>query len=155
MVCASIVERDAANVVLSVGVISSLKLSCACKGSVVRVPASNNRLNWLEYSETLSTRQLSVCSSLKLSKKLILLWRFNVVDDADKHAQRPVYTPLAQERLLSIELLSSVVVCLSILAKYNCLADEIERVRAAAEASMSRVKVVYASERGGLQCRYS
>jgi hypothetical protein len=78
--CTPIVKSDAVNVMLCVGVVGSLELSCALKGSVVRVPASNNRLNRFEYFKTLSSRQLSVSSALKLSKKLILLRRFNVVD---------------------------------------------------------------------------
>jgi hypothetical protein len=69
--------------VLSVGVISSLKSSCTCKGGVIRVPASNNRLNRLERSEALSSRQFSVSSALKFSKKLILLWCFDEVNNVD------------------------------------------------------------------------
>jgi hypothetical protein len=78
--CTPIVESDAVDVMLCVGVVGSLELSCALKGSVVRVLASNNRLNRIKYFKTLSNRQLSVSSALKLSKKLILLRRFNVVD---------------------------------------------------------------------------
>jgi hypothetical protein len=84
--CAPIVERDAVDMVLGVGVIGSLKLGCALKGSVIRVPASNDRLDWLKYSETLSSRQLSISSALKFSEKLILLWYFDLVDNIDKYA---------------------------------------------------------------------
>jgi hypothetical protein len=78
--CTPIVESNAVDVMLCVGVVGSLELSCALKGSVVQVPASNNRLNRFEYFKTLSNRQLSVSSALKLLKKLILLRRFNVVN---------------------------------------------------------------------------
>jgi hypothetical protein len=78
--CTPIIKSNAVDVMLCVGVVGSLELSCALKGSVVQVLASNNRLNRIEYFKTLSNRQLSVSSALKLSKKLILLRRFNVVD---------------------------------------------------------------------------
>jgi hypothetical protein len=78
--CTPIVKSNAVNVMLYVGVIGSLELSCALKGSVVQVLASNNRLNRFKYFKTLSNRQLSVSSALKLLKKLILLRRFNVVN---------------------------------------------------------------------------
>jgi hypothetical protein len=78
--CAPIVKSNAVNVILCVGVIASLELSCALKGSVVRVLASNDRLNRFKYFKTLCSRQLSVSSALKLLKKLILLRRFNVVN---------------------------------------------------------------------------
>jgi hypothetical protein len=78
--CAPIVKSNAVNVMLCVRVIGSLELSCALKGSVVQVLASNNRLNRFKYFKTLSSRQLSVSSALKLLKKLILLRLFNVVN---------------------------------------------------------------------------
>jgi hypothetical protein len=78
--CAPIIKSNAVNVILCVGVIGSLELSYALKGSVVQVLACNNRLNRFKYFKTLSSRQLSVSSALKLLKKLILLRRFNVVN---------------------------------------------------------------------------
>jgi hypothetical protein len=78
--CTPIIKSNAVNIMLCVEVISSLELSYALKGSVVQVLASNNRLNRIKYFKTLSNRQLSVSSALKLLKKLILLRRFNVVN---------------------------------------------------------------------------
>jgi hypothetical protein len=59
-----------------------------------------------------------------------------------------LFTPLLQVQLLCIELLSSVVVSVFVFAKYNSLADEIERMRATTEALIGGVKVVYAAKRG-------
>jgi hypothetical protein len=54
--CASIVKSNVVNVILYVGVVSSLELSYAIKGSVIQVLESNNRLNRFKYFKTLSSR---------------------------------------------------------------------------------------------------
>jgi hypothetical protein len=71
------------DVMLGVSVVGRLKLSSALKSSVIGVPPGNNWLNWLEYFETLASGQLSVCRVLKTSKKLVLLWCFDVVNDVN------------------------------------------------------------------------
>ncbi len=76
-------EDNPINVMLSVQVISSRKLSSSLKSGIVGVPASNNRLNGLEYFKTLLGGQVVVGAALETAKKLVLLRRFDIVDDVN------------------------------------------------------------------------
>jgi hypothetical protein len=76
-------EDNPINVMLSVQVISSQKLSSSLKSGIVGVLASNNRLNGLKYFKTLLSRQVIVSAALETAKKLVLLRRFDIVDDVN------------------------------------------------------------------------
>ena len=76
-------EDNPINVMLSVQVISSRKLSSSLKSGIVGVLASNNRLDGLEYFETLLGGQVVVGAALETAKKLVLLRRFDIVDDVN------------------------------------------------------------------------
>jgi uncharacterized protein involved in cysteine biosynthesis len=112
------------------------------------VPASGDRLDWLEYFETPFSRQVVVGKALVIMKNLVLLRRFDIVDDVNQHSNRATFPPLSHILLLSIVLLFSVAVGVFVGAKYNSLADEVERVTTAAEAPVSGLIDVLARERG-------
>jgi hypothetical protein len=59
-----------------------------------------------------------------------------------------VFTPLCHERLFVSVLVRRVVVRVFILAKYNSLADKIERVGTATETLIGGFKAVQTGERG-------
>jgi hypothetical protein len=67
--------------VLGVGIVGSLELSCASKSCVIRVLASDNKLNRLKDFKAIRCRQRSVSGALKLSEELILLRRFDLVNN--------------------------------------------------------------------------
>jgi hypothetical protein len=81
-------------------------------------------------------RQVAVGDTLKLLKQRVLLGSFNEVNNTKKHAQRPITSLIRHELRLLRDIGRRVVVVkgLTVLALKEHLPDEIERVRAAAEA---------------------
>jgi hypothetical protein len=77
-----------------------------------------------------------VSERLKTTKKLVLLWCFNVVDNAEQDAKRPIAPLLAHKLSLVSKLVLVVVVGVFILAPEEPLANEIERVRSATVAAI-------------------
>ena len=128
---------------VGVGVDSRLQLHSALKARVILVPARDDGLNGLQHLAVLLWRvgrQLTVSERLKTTKKLVLLWCFNVVNNAEQDAKRPIAPPLAHKLSLVSKLALVVVVGVLILALEEPLADEIERVRSATVAAIRRAK---------------
>ena len=77
---------------------------------------------------------------LKATKKLVLLWCFNVVNNAKQDPKRPIAPPLVHKLSLVSKLALVVVVGVLILALEESLADEIKRVRSTTVAAIRRAK---------------
>lgn len=120
-----------------------MQLYSALNAQVVRAPARNNRLNRLQHLAVLFRRvgrQLTVSERLKTTKKLVLLWCFNVVDNDEQDAKRPIAPPLAHTLSLVSKLALIVVVDVLILAPEEPLADKIKRIRSATVAAIRRAE---------------
>jgi hypothetical protein len=82
----------------------------------------------------------------------MLLWCFDIVDYRKKRTKGAIFTPLLHKSFLLRHMLVGVVVSVFIPPKEQCLPNEIDRVRAAAEASLRRLEVAkvarYSCDRG-------
>jgi hypothetical protein len=128
---------------VGVGVDSRLQLHSALKARVIRVPARDDGLDRLQHLTVLLwrvSRQLTVSERLKTTKKLVLLWCFNVVNNAKQDAKRPIAPPLAYKLSLVSKLALIILVGVLILAPEEPLADEIKRVRSATVAAIRRAE---------------
>jgi hypothetical protein len=79
-------EGNNVDMVAGVRVVSSVEVSSALKRAVKRVPACDNWLDWLKYFELFVRGQIAVSEALKVSKKLVLLRCFDIVDDIHQYA---------------------------------------------------------------------
>jgi hypothetical protein len=71
----------------------------------------------------------------------VLLWCFDVSDYREERTESAMLTPCCYECLLVVDVFSSVVVRVLVVAKQQSLPDEVNGVRAAVEASLRRVEV--------------
>jgi hypothetical protein len=71
----------------------------------------------------------------------VLLWYSNIYDHREQRTESAMLAPCAHERLLVVSVFGSVVVCLLVVAKEQRLSNEIDCVRATAEASLRWIKV--------------
>jgi hypothetical protein len=70
------------------------------------------------------------------------LWSFDVVNNVNQHAQRPLFAPIAHESLLLLVLSLAIIVAVAIAAKNEGLADKVDCIGTAAEATLSSVKLI-------------
>lgn len=82
----------------------------------------------------------------------MLLWCFDIVNYRKKRTKGAIFTLLLYESFLLRYMLVGVIVSVFIPPKEQRLPDEIDRVRAAAEASLRRLEVAkvarYSCDRG-------
>jgi hypothetical protein len=68
-------------VVRGVGIKGTAEFNGALKGAKEQVLARNDRLYWLQYSLLLASGQLAINGVLKVAEKVVLLRRFNIVNN--------------------------------------------------------------------------
>jgi hypothetical protein len=76
-----------------------LELRGALKGEAEGVTACNNRLYRFQYCLWIA-REIAVSNALEIREDVVLLQRFNVVDNVDECTQRSLFMPVGERFLL-------------------------------------------------------
>ena len=117
---------------------------------MIRVSTGGDRLDLLENFLGVSGRvaaYLVMGKALKVSGERVLLRCFYVADDVQQHGQRVVARPCMHEVALASELADVIVKGVVVFAPEERLANEIEFVRAAAEATIGGVEAHFLGDR--------